>query len=248
MDNPYQTLNDLITDSLFPELDSRLRRGEHIDARHTHLFNMLRNGVNILGDHYHRYGVELTHAPEDFYYLRPSTGGKHLIRSRKLDALTMITGQVLALYHLDPEQLEGSGWISIDAIYERLRLLLDETYLCKLLERRKLDTQADREKGLEILRRSIRQLTRLGMVRLEGNQSHRVQTQSPLMRFIEPVRSAPCSAAALEKLVQQGYISLDDDEDIQMPADIKAETTTSPASAEPPSQSKKKSQKELAEV
>ena len=235
-DNPYQTLNDLITDNLFPELDSRLRRGEHIDARHTHLFNMLRDGMTLLGDHYHRYGVDLIHAPEDFYYLRPNTGAKNFIRSRKLDELTMITGQVLALYHLDPEQLEGSGWISIDAIYERLRLLLDEAYLCKLLERRKLDTQADRDKGLDVLRRAIRQLARLGMVRLEGNQSNRVQTQSPLMRFIEPVRSAPCSAAALEKLVQQGYISLDDDDEEQsVPVNTESSTDHEP-------------QKELAET
>ncbi len=224
MDNPYQNFSDLITDNLFPELDTRLRRGEHIDARHTQLFNMLRDALPLLEEHYNRYGADLIHAPENFYYLRPNTSSKHLIRSRKLDELTMVTGQVLALYHLDPEQLEGSGWISIDSIYERLRLLLDQDYLCKLLERRKLDTQADREKGLEVLRKAVRQLSRLGMIRLEANQNNRVQTQSPLMRFIEPVRSAPNSRQALEKLVQQGYISLD--EDIEDDSGSEPEETT----------------------
>ena len=240
-DNPYQNLSDLITDQLFPELDSRLRRGEHIDARHTQLFNILRDGMTLLEDHYHRYGVDLIHAPEDFYYLRPNTGGKNLIRSRKLDELTMIAGQVLALYHLDPEQLEGSGWISIDSIYERLRLLINEEHLCKLLERRKLETQADREKGLEVLRRAIRQLSRMGMVRLEANQSNRVQTQSPLMRFIEPVRTAPCSKSALEKLVQQGFISLEE-EDSETESDSTLSVETPPVKTPP------ESQKELAEA
>lgn len=212
-DTPYQNLGDIINDELFPELDSRLRRGEHIDSRHTKLFNILNDASQWLGEYYHRYGVDLIHTPEDFYYLKPGNSQKQLIKSRKLDELTMVCGQVLALYHMDPEQLEGSGWISLDAIYERLRLLLDDIYLCKLLERRKLDTQADRDKGLDTLRKAVRQLARLGMIRLENNQTNRVQTQSPLMRFIDPVRTAPCSREALEKLVTQGFISLDEEDD-----------------------------------
>ena len=212
-DTPYQNLGDVISDELFPELDSRLRRGEHIDSRHTRLFNILNDAFLWLGEYYHRYGVDLVHTPEDFYYLKPGNSQKQLIKSRKLDELTMVCGQILALYHMDPEQLEGSGWISIDAIYERLRLLLDDVYLCKLLERRKLDTQADRDKGLETLRKAIRQLSRLGMIRLENNQTNRVQTQSPLMRFIDPVRTAPCTREALEKLVTQGFISLDEEDE-----------------------------------
>ena len=174
-DTPYQNLGDVISDELFPELDSRLRRGEHIDSRHTKLFNMLNDATLWLGEYYHRYGVDLIHTPEDFYYLKPGNSQKQLIKSRKLDELTMVCGQVLALYHMDPEQLEGSGWISLDAIYERLRLLLDDAYLCKLLERRKLDTQADRDKGLETLRKAVRQLARLSMIRLENNQTGKVQ-------------------------------------------------------------------------
>ena len=213
IDSLYQNIGDVIKDELFPELDSRLRRGEHIDSRHAKLFNMLNDSAQWLGEYYHRYGVDLVHTPEDFYYLKPGNSQKQLIKSRKLDELTMICGQVLALYHLDPEQLEGSGWISLDAIYERLRLLLDDVYLCKLLERRKLDTQADRDKGLDTLRKAVRQLARLGMIRLENNLTNRVQTQSPLMRFIDPVRTAPCTREALEKLVTQGVISLDEEDD-----------------------------------
>lgn len=212
-DTPYQNLGDVISDELFPELDSRLRRGEHIDSRHARLFNILNDASQWLGDYYHRYGVDLVHTPEDFYYLKPGNSQKQLIKSRKLDELTMVCGQILALYHMDPEQLEGSGWISIETLYERLRLLLDDAWLCKLLERRKLDTQADRDKGLETLRKAIRQLARLGMIRLENNQTNRVQTQSPLMRFIDPVRTAPCTREALEKLVTQGFISLDEEEE-----------------------------------
>ena len=212
-DTPYQNPGDVINDELFPELDSRLRRGEHIDSRHTRLFNILNDSSQWLGEYYHRYGVDLIHTPEDFYYLKPGNSQKQLIKSRKLDELTMVCGQVLALHHMDPEQLEGSGWISTDAIYERLRLLLDDAYLCKLLERRKLDTQADRDKGLETLRKAIRQLARLGMIRLENNQTNQVQTQSPLMRFIDPVRTAPCTREALKKLVTQGFISLDEEDD-----------------------------------
>ena len=70
-DNPYQNLGDIINDEQFPELDSRLRRGEHIDSRHTHLFNILHDAFDWLADYYHRYGVDLVHTPEDFYYLKP---------------------------------------------------------------------------------------------------------------------------------------------------------------------------------
>ncbi|WP_299732205.1 chromosome partition protein MukE [uncultured Endozoicomonas sp.] len=217
MDNPYQQIADLINDECFPELDARLRRGEHIDARQHRLFNVIHDGLPLLVEYYLRFGCDLIHAPESYYYLRPGTGGKSLIRSRKLDELTMVVGQVLAMFHLDPEQLEGSGWISADAVYERLRLLLENDHLCQLLARKKIETQADRDKAMDTLRSSIRQLARLGMIRLEGNQANRLQTQAPLMRFIDPVRSTTSSAEAtrevMEQLVRDGYISFDVDEE-----------------------------------
>ncbi|MGB0360388.1 MAG: chromosome partition protein MukE [Endozoicomonas sp.] len=215
-DNPYQQIVDLINDECFPELDTRLRRGEHIDARHHRLFNVIQDGFPLLVEHYLRYGSDLIQAPESYYFLRPGTGSKSLIRSKKLDELSMVVGQVLAMFHLDPEQLEGSGWLSADAVYERLRLLLENDYLCQLLERKKIETQADREKAMETLRKAIRQLARLGMVRLDSNQASRLQTQAPLMRFIDPVRSTASSTeatkTAMAQLVRDGYISLGDDE------------------------------------
>lgn len=219
--SPYQNITDLINDEFFPELDTRLRRGEHIDARHHQLFNIIHDGFTLLSEHYHRYGSDLIQAPESFYYLRPTAGGKNLIRSQKLDSLSMIVGQVLAMFHLDPEQLEGSGWISADAVYERLRLLLETDHLCQLLARKKIETQADRNKAMETLRRSIRQLARLGMIRLEGNQTTRLQTQAPLMRFIDPVRTSAstpeATKAAMEQLVSEGFISLVGDEESHEP-------------------------------
>ena len=213
-DSPYQSLADVINDDLFAELDSRLRRGEHIDSRHTHLYAMLQNGEHWLSQHYRRYGVDLTRAQEDFFYLRPNLGSKNLIRSRKIDELGMVLGQLLALYHLDPEQLEGSGWITADTIYERLRMLIDEERLTKLLDRKKLDTQLDRDKGMDVLKRSLRQLARLGMIRLEGIRADQIQTQAPLMRFIEPVRAAAITREALERLVATGSVCLEADDEI----------------------------------
>ena len=211
---PYNSLADIINDDQFAALDSRLRRGEHIDSRHTHFYAMLQNGEHWLTLHYRRYGVDLVRAQEDFYYLRPNLGSKNLIRSRKIDELGMVTGQLLALYHLDPEQLEGSGWITADAIYERLRMLIDEERLAKLLDRKKLDTQLDRDKGMEVLKRTLRQLARLGMIRLEGIRADQIQTQGPLMRFIEPVRSAAITKEALEKLVATGSACLEADDEM----------------------------------
>ena len=229
-DTPYQQIADLINDECFPELDTRLRRGEHIDARHHRLFNVIQDGFPLLVEHYLRYGSDLIQAPEAYYYLRPGTSGKSLIRAKKLDELTMVTGQVLAMFHLDPEQLEGSGWISTEAVYERLRLLLENDYLCQLLERKKIETQADRDKAMETLRRSIRLLARLGMIRLEGNQASRLQTQAPLMRFIDPVRSTASTTegtrSALEQLVRDGYISLDEDDESLMPDGVESAEKT----------------------
>ncbi|WOG30181.1 chromosome partition protein MukE [Endozoicomonas sp. 8E] len=212
--NPYQTLADVINDDLFPELDSRLRRGEHIDARHTHLYSMLQAGETWLDRHYQRYGIDLICAQEDYYYLQPKLGNKNLIRSKKLDELSMVLGQLLALYHLDPEQLEGGGWIQADSLFERLRMLVSDERLARLLDRKKIDTQMDREKAMETLKRSLRQLAKLGMIRMEGMKADRVQTQSPLMRFIEPVRSSQMTRESLEKLVQSGSISLEADEEV----------------------------------
>ncbi|WP_448217185.1 chromosome partition protein MukE [Endozoicomonas sp. 2B-B] len=212
--SPYQTLADVINDDLFPELDSRLRRGEHIDARHTHLYSMLQAGKTWLDGHYQRYGIDLICAQEDYYYLQPKLGNKNLIRSKKLDELSMVLGQLLALYHLDPEQLEGGGWIHADSLFERLRMLVDDKRLARLLDRKKIDTQLDREKAMETLKRSLRQLAKLGMIRMDGIKADRVQTQSPLMRFIEPVRSSQMTRESLEKLVQSGSISLEADEEV----------------------------------
>ncbi len=213
-DSPYTCLADLINDDRFPELDSRLRQGEHIDIRHTHLFAMLRDGEIWLSEHYRRYGVELIQAPEDYWYLKPNLGSRNLIRSRKLDELQMVTGQVLAICHLDPEQLEDSGWITTDALLDRLRLLLEEEHLCRLLERKKINTQHDQQKAMDVLKRCLRQLARLGMIRLDGQQAERFQTQSPLMRFADPVRSAPLTREALERLVSTGFISLEADSEV----------------------------------
>ncbi|MGI9273367.1 MAG: chromosome partition protein MukE [Endozoicomonas sp.] len=214
INTPYQNLEHIIGDELFPELDNRLRRGEHIDARHTHLYAMLQNGQTLLTEHYRRYGVDLVRAQEDFFYLRPNLGNRNLIRSRKIDDLSMVLGQLLALYHLDPEQLEGSGWISADALLERMRMLIDEARLTKLLDRKKLDTQMDRDKAMETLKRSLRQLARLGMIRIEGMRADQIQTQPPLMRFIEPVRSAPLALEALEKLVETGSVSIEAEQEV----------------------------------
>ncbi|MGI9280969.1 MAG: chromosome partition protein MukE [Endozoicomonas sp.] len=213
VNTPYQSLAEVINDDLFPELDSRLRRGEHIDARHTHLYSMLQSGETWLDLHYQRYGVDLIRAQEDYYFLRPNLGNKNLIRSKKLDELSMILGQLLALYHLDPEQLEGGGWIKADTLFERLRMLVDDERLARLLERRKIDTQLDREKAMDTLKRSLRQLAKLGMIRMEGMKADRVQTQPPLMRFIEPVRAGQMTRESLEKLVQSGSICLEAEEE-----------------------------------
>ncbi|WP_062270503.1 chromosome partition protein MukE [Endozoicomonas arenosclerae] len=223
---PYQTLTEVINDDLFPELDSRLRRGEHIDARHTHLYSMLQAGETWLDLHYQRYGADLIRGQEDYYYLRPNLGNKNLIRSKKLDELSMVLGQLLALYHLDPEQLEGGGWIRADTLFERLRMLVDDERLARLLDRKKIDTQLDREKAMDTLKRSLRQLSRLGMIRMDGMKADRVQTQSPLMRFIEPVRAGQMTRESLEKLVQSGSICLEAEEEV---AD---QTTTDDSSSE----------------
>ena len=234
INTPYQSLEHIIGDELFPELDSRLRRGEHIDARHTHLYAMLQNGQPLLTEHYRRYGVDLVRAQEDFFYLRPNLGNRNLIRSRKIDDLGMVLGQLLALYHLDPEQLEGSGWISVDALLERMRMLIDEARLIKLLDRKKLDTQMDRDKAMETLKKALRQLARLGMIRIEGMRADQIQTQPSLMRFIEPVRSAPLTREALEKLVETGSVSIEAEQEAA-DDDLSHQPETHPVKAEPAS-------------
>src|SRR2546428_245413 len=103
---PFARLEDVIRDPLFPELDVALRQGRHIDRDEADRYAFLLDAQTHLEIFYRRYGCELMHASDGYFYLLPR--GDQLGR-RHLTAGEMLVGQVLALMYLEPSAVQAGG-------------------------------------------------------------------------------------------------------------------------------------------
>jgi len=90
----YAQLQDVIVDPDFPELDLALRRGRHVDRDDVAWYALLGDAQDHLEAFYRRYGCELIHKPDGYFYLLP-TGDK--LSRRQLASGDMLVGQALAL-------------------------------------------------------------------------------------------------------------------------------------------------------
>ena len=102
----YAQLQDVILDPEFPELDLALRRGRHVDRDDVAWYALLGDAQDHLEAFYRRYGCELIHKADGYYYLLP-TGDK--LSRRQLSAGDMLVGQALALLYLHPSTVERGG-------------------------------------------------------------------------------------------------------------------------------------------
>lgn len=203
----FDSLEAVIADEHFPEVDLMLRRGRHIGRDDGAAYDYLVDAQAMLEPFYRRFGCELIQQSDGYFYLLPS--GDRLGR-RQLSAGEMLVGQTLALLYLDPATLEHGGLVRRGTLLERLAGLIGQDVLVRTLNprRRKYDERIAAETVRTQVAEALRRLSELGFVDVVDEASLRLRPA--LMRFAEPVRGLGDRAVALERLVARGEVLLAD--------------------------------------
>ena len=205
MTRTFSQLQDVIEDVDFPALDLALRRGFHVDRDAAGWYTLLTEAQDLLEQFYRRYGCELIHKTDGYFYLLPT--GDQLPR-RQLSAQDMLVGQALALLYLDPISLERGGLVTREQVIEQLVAALGTPALMAAFvpKRRRKDEQAAQRQVRSKIAESVRRLAALGFA--ESLADEQLRLRPALLRFAEPVRGLAEPAAALAQLVAQGEVAL----------------------------------------
>jgi chromosome partition protein MukE len=206
-DSIFHTLEAVIADEHFPEVDLSLRRGRHIGRDDGTAYDYLVDAQALLEGFYRRFGCELVQKSDGYFYLLPS--GDRLGR-RQLSAGEMLVGQTLALLYLDPATLQHGGLVGREVLLQRLSGLLGAEALVRTLNprKRKYDERIAAETVRTQVTEALRRLADLGFVELV--EGARLRLRPALMRFAEPIRGLAEPSAALERLVARGEVIFDD--------------------------------------
>lgn len=203
----FQSLEVVIGDEHFPEVDLALRRGRHIGRDDGTVYDYLVDALDHLEPFYRRFGSELVQRSDGYFYLLPS--GDRLGR-RHLSTGEMLVGQTLALMYLDPATLQHGGGVQREALLQRLSGLLGTETLVRTLNprKRKFDERIAAETVRTKVAEALRRLAELGFI--DAVDDGMLRLRPALMRFAEPVRDLSDQHAALERLVQSGEVVLGD--------------------------------------
>jgi len=207
----FALLADVIMDPDFPDLDLALRRGRHIDRDDAAWYTLLSDAQEHLELFYKRYGCELIHKADGYYYLLP-TGDK--LSRKQLSVVDMLVGQALALLYLDPATTSQGGRVTQEELVTQLSSVLGNDGLIGLFnpKRKRLDERIAQKNVRTSVAAAARRLAGLGFVELLEDDATRLRPA--LMRFAEPVRAAEAPSEALAKLVAKGEVALvQEDED-----------------------------------
>jgi chromosome partition protein MukE len=201
----FHSLEAAIADEHFPDVDLVLRRGRHIGRDDGTAYDYLVDAQALLEGFYARFGCELVHRSDGYFYLLPA--GDRLGR-RQLSAGEMLVGQTLALLYLDPATLQHGGLIGREALLQRLSGLLGTDVLVRTLSprKRKYDERIAAEMVRAQVGEALRRLADLGFVDIL-DEAH-LRLRPALLRFAEPVRGLADANAALERLVARGEVLL----------------------------------------
>ncbi|MDB4963612.1 MAG: Chromosome partition protein MukE [Myxococcales bacterium] len=202
----YTELQDVVLDPSFPELDLALRRGRHIDREDFAWYTLLTDAQDHLETFYRRYGCELIHKSDGYFYLLPT--GEMLSR-RQLGAADMLVGQALALLYLDPATIERGGRITSEDVIAQLVVVLGSDALIQMLnptKRKRVDERIAQKNVRARVAEAVRHLGLLGFVELA--EDGQLKLRPSLLRFAEPVRGMSAPAEALAKLVAEGEVAL----------------------------------------
>jgi len=200
----FATLEEVVSDPVFPEVDVALRRGRHIDREDGEWYAFVVDAQDHLEPLYRRYGCELVTQSDGYFYLLPT--GDQLSR-RHLSSGEMLVGQTLALQYLDPATVSSGGLVTREQVLTRLGGLVPDRDLAKALEPRR--KRFDDERIVhEIIRKRVaeafRHLASLGFIDVL-DETH-LRLRSPLLRFADPVRGLTGAEAAMERLIQRGEV------------------------------------------
>ena len=214
MSRTWHQLQDVLEDPEFPALDLALRRGFHVDRDAAGWYTLLSEAQDLLEAFYRRYGCELIHKTDGYFYLLPT--GDQLPR-RQLSAQDMLVGQALALLYLDPISLERGGLVTREQVIEQLVAALGTAALMAAFvpKRRRKDEQLAQRQVRSKIAEAVRRLAALGFA--EAVADEQLRLRPALLRFAEPVRGLAEPAAALAQLVAQGEVALVDDESAAEP-------------------------------
>jgi len=204
----YAQLQDVILDPDFPELDLALRRGRHVDRDDVAWYALLGDAQDHLEAFYRRYGCELIHKPDGYFYLLP-TGDK--LSRRQLASGDMLVGQALALLYLHPRAVERAGLHTQEELIAQLAAVMGSDALIRAFnpKRRRYDERVAQKTVRSRVGEAVRRLAGLGFVELVDGDALRLRPS--LLRFAEPVRGLSEPAEALAQLVARGEIALEDD-------------------------------------
>lgn len=208
MEHPYRTLEDVVSDDLFPEADMALRRGRHVDQEDTALYTFLADAQAFLEPFYRRFGGELVRSTDGYFYLLPL--GRRGLPRRSLPNGAMLAGQALALLFLDPAvTVKEGGVLPRGRVLEVLASLLGERPLLSALNPRRRSRHAHVDEGLarEELDKGLKLLEDLGFVDLLPDG--RLKMRPPLLRFTDPVRESTDPKQALAMLVAGGRVEVE---------------------------------------
>lgn len=204
MSTRFASLEEVIRDPMFPNVDIALRRGRHIDREDGDWYAFITDAQDHLEQLYRRYGCELVTQSDGYFYLLPT--GDQLARQH-LSAGEMLVGQTLALQYLDPSTVQSGGVVTREQLLSRLAGLVGDRELAKALEprRKKFD---DERIVHEIIRKRVaegcRRLATLGFTEILDED--RLRLRSPLLRFADPVRGLSDINVAMERLIAKGEI------------------------------------------
>lgn len=209
-ESPFPSIADVVGDELFPDTDLALRRGRHVGRDDGAAYEFLVEASDHLEPFYRRFGCELVHRTDGYFFLLPS--GEKLGR-RHMTAGEMLVGQTLALLYLDPATLQHGGVVTRDVLLQRLSGLVGDETLVRTLSprRRKFDERVAADAVRTRVADAIRRLAGLGFIDLVDEVHLRLRPA--LWRFADPVRDLTDPRDALKQLVIRGEVLLDESAD-----------------------------------
>lgn len=206
----FADLGEAVLHEHFPEVDVALRRGRHIDQHDVGWYEYLVDANGFLEPFYKRFGAELVHVADGYFYLLPTTDR---LGKRHLSVPEMLVGQALALMYLDPLTVQKGGNVTREEVLSHLASVMGTDALMRVLhgKKRRVDERVAQEAVRHKVYDAIRRLAALGFV--EILTAEQVRLRPALLRFADPVRGADSPAEALAKLVAKGEAVLGDGAD-----------------------------------
>jgi chromosome partition protein MukE len=207
MSGALSTLEEVIAAEAFPGVDLALRRGRHIDRDEGDLYAFLVSAQDVLEAFYRRFGCELVHKTDGYFYLLPTSDR---LGRRHLSSVEMLVGQALTLLYLDPATVEQGGIVTREQVLAQLAGAMGAESLLRAMnpKRKRHDERVAQETARAKVNEALRRLASLGFV--AGLDEARVRLRPALMRFADPVRGSGGAEAALQRLVAEGELVLTD--------------------------------------